>query len=455
MKHLAIATSMILAALVTPRAAAAYDLCNQADRDEVAAETAGVRVDSLSDDPVIPGSTIAVYGEGFDRLRRFTGDLDLHVRFLSLEVPPGESKERWVAYSQRSYSIHDDRTIFVDVPAGIHGSRASLSIESDLPTRCERSDGTVWYARNFGFGWIGFDLAPADPQVEAITDLRATLLATRQVRLDWTDIDHERRYTVAYRRVGSQAWNGINWLGGPAELPAGTTSVTFDVSRLEPPEAYEFSVQSSNHSSSATSNVVGLDARSGEVTVLNNPLLASTLCDGTYQVSQISAFFDQVPDGLVAGFSGNNQLPFPRYPVVDLSLPRGYWNEPGLRFASAGGLQANLIVAAQFYGCGFNKPHFVAIHAHVATTADDRLLVTPILLLAGDELNEITIAGGDPIRGVIMNGASMDIGLDSDALLDRDRAVGSVSGLVDWISPGSITYGAGIAFSFDVPVQTR
>jgi hypothetical protein len=457
-KRLSVLVIAITSTLL-PIVVSAYDLCNQADRDEVVALTAGSLVDAVDQALVAPGSVLTVQGQGFEALGRLRSTLNLHIRFLSLEAPSPGAPDRWQAYDATSFSLLDDTTLIVDVPPGIHGSNGSISIESNLPTRCEDAGGRVWVAHQFGFGWMRINYAAPDPPVGRITNLSARLLPTDEVQLDWTDVPHERGYTVVWRKIGDTQWNGIDWLGGNPFLPANATTVTFPMAgrlRLDPPEAYEFSVQSWNYLSSARSNVAGLDGRFGEVEILNSPSpLVSTLCDGTVPASQMSAFFDQDGDGLVAGFERHEDLPFPFFPVADPSYSHGYWNFPGRYFAQNNqGLTANLIVVAQYFSCGPYQPQFVAAHMHVQVNNNGQLVVEPILLLAGDELNEIQLPGGDPLRGVVMSG-TFDGSLDAAALLNEDRVSGVVVGNVTFGSPGGIAYGSWVEFDFDVVMRSR
>jgi hypothetical protein len=223
---------------------------------------------------------------------------------------------------------------------------------------------------------------------------------------------------------------------------------------LGDPARYEFALLATNYSSSALSNIASFLRRSGTVRVNNAPFpMQSTLCNGTVPATQISAFFDQNSNGIVDSFPNIPGYEFPLEPEVHISLPSGYWNQPGNRYATANGLQANLIVVAQFYSCNSaTRSHFVAAHIYLEFDDSGRVVSYPVKLLAGDEQNEISLGVEGVLRGVVMNGG-MDISMDGAAILDtQPRATGSLFGNVTF---GSllIAYGADIQFEFDVDVQ--
>ena len=433
------------------------DVCNR--NDQLTLFNLAQNIDITDVNPrfgIPPGSWISIFGSGFRNYLPSTQDVDIVVKYTSF-IPNGNSGYSTQIDRISSWARVSDTEIVADVPKTVLQGNGVISIAAEAECTVASAGQLVTTTRSITFAsFKPISYGARDLPVEPITDLKVTVLP-RELRFDWSDVANERKYQAMWRPIGTTQWNSINWLGAPADLPENTSTVTFprvnNRIRLEPPEAFEYAVFSRNYLSSRLSNVVTLDGRSGRIIINNSPPpLASTLCDGTVLATQIGAFFDQNGDGIVNGFEAFENLPFPRYPEVDINLPSGYWIHPGRLYASANAKRANLIVVAQYYSCSALQPQFVAVHLHVEFLKN-RLITTPVLMLAGDEENEIM--GPEPIRGIVMETDSFDGSLDAAALLNEDRAVGFAVGNVAWGSPGGTLYGTNIELEFDVPVDLR
>jgi hypothetical protein len=272
----------------------------------------------------------------------------------------------------------------------------------------------------------------------------------------WSDIADERWYLPNFRVLGRSQWNSVNWLAGhQAEYPANTTRLEIsglpDVTGV-PVEQHEFVVVARNYSSAMWSNVAGVGfVRSATVNITPTPGFASPFCALQPPVADVSAFFDQDGDGLVAGFpNAATNVTFPADVIVNVSSNLGYDVVPGSRFAQNQATQANLVVVARFYSCLHGLPQFVA--AHFAVYGDPgRLVFEPVLMLAGDEFNDPP-TGVEAVKGVVLIGA-FDGQMDQ-AAFDTNVARGSATGT---LAQGTlqIAYGATLQFAFEVPIEAR
>jgi hypothetical protein len=148
--------------------------------------------------------------------------------------------------------------------------------------------------------------------------------------------------------------------------------------------------------------------------------------------NQVGALFDDENNNIVDVESGNNAVPYPRFPSLD---GNGGWT---LATGRAYEGTANLIVWAHLPG-----DRFVAAHLAANTTTG---VVTPVLLVAGDLATDGTMLSTD------------DFAVQLTGTLPTATSPGAIHGVVDgvpfFIEPNLTgnEWADRVIFEFDVPI---